>query len=79
MVRVTDVDRYGRLVGRIGRDGVDASVALVQAGSACHYVRYSDDTVLAQGELAALQEARGLWSQADPVASWLFRRGTGTR
>ncbi len=34
-------DRYGRLVARVKVDGTDVSLALVEAGLAWHYKRYS--------------------------------------
>ena len=46
-LRVKETDRYGRLVARVLVDGQDVSVALVQAGLAWHYTRYSSDPVLA--------------------------------
>ena len=52
-VHVRDVDRYGRLVSRVQIDDQDLSVALVTAGLAWHYTRYSDDPVLARAEVQA--------------------------
>ena len=46
-VTVKDVDRYGRFVSRVSVGGEDLSLALVAAGLAWHYVRYSDDVALA--------------------------------
>ncbi len=67
-------NRYGRLVSRIDRDGVDLSVALLQAGLAWHYTQYSDEAKLAASEAWARSEEKGLWRQDAPVAPWLFRR-----
>ena len=57
-----DVDRYGRLVARVMVKGVDASVAIVRAGLACHFTQYSDDKDLADGEASAKTDKRGFWS-----------------
>ena len=46
-VTVKDVERYGRFVSRVSVGGEDLSLALVAAGLAWHYVRYSDDVALA--------------------------------
>ena len=73
-VNVRDIDRYGRLVGRIRIAETDLSVALVQEGLAWHYTRYSDDPVLANAEAQARGARLGLWSQAVPVPPWDFRR-----
>ena len=74
-VDVRDIDRYGRLVGRIRIAEHDLSVALVEAGLAWHYTRYSDDPTLADAETQARTAQIGIWSQATPVPPWNFRRG----
>lgn len=61
-----DVDRYDRLVARVGVGGVDASVVLVQAGLACHFTRYSSDPALAAAEAQARREGRGFWADGAP-------------
>lgn len=40
-VRVVDVDRYGRTVGRVACDGTDANEAQVRRGMAWVYDRYA--------------------------------------
>ncbi|BCS35445.1 chromosome partitioning protein ParB [Luteitalea sp. TBR-22] len=60
-VRGTDVDRYGRLVARVTREGADLSVSLVRAGLACVYRKYSRDPLLLRAEAEARSAARGLW------------------
>jgi endonuclease YncB( thermonuclease family) len=57
-----DVDDYGRLVARIAIAGEDASAALLRAGLACHYRRYSDDPVLERAEREARAAGRGFWA-----------------
>ena len=74
-VNVLDVDRYGRLVGRVLVDGTDLSVALVQQGLAWHYTQYSNDPVLANAEVAARAARIGIWSQPSAIPPWDFRRG----
>jgi len=75
-IRPTDTDRYGRVVGVvILRDGRNLNAELVAAGMAWHYKRYSDDTTLARLEREARKDRRGLWSQADPIPPWKWRRG----
>jgi endonuclease YncB( thermonuclease family) len=77
-VDVRDVDRYGRLVARVVVDGQDVSVALAQQGLAWHYTQYSDDPVLAMAERSAREAEIGLWSRANPIPPWEFRRGGTT-
>lgn len=73
-VDVRDLDRYGRLVARVFVGGEDVSVALVEAGLAWHFTKYSRDPELARAELAGRMAKRGLWALADPVPPWQFRR-----
>ena len=78
-VTVKDVDRYGRFVSRVSVGGEDLSLALVAAGLAWHYVRYSDDAALARAEADARRKRIGLWAQSVPVAPWEFRRQSRRR
>jgi micrococcal nuclease len=55
-----ELDRYGRLVARVVRGDVDASVYLVRAGLACH--AYAYDAALAREETAARQAGAGFWA-----------------
>lgn len=55
-----DRDRYGRTVARCTVSGVDVGAAMVRAGAAMAYVKYSSDYI--GPEATARAEARGLWS-----------------
>jgi micrococcal nuclease len=59
-------------------DGRDAGLDMVRAGLAWHYVRYSNDSLLASAERDARGAHRGLWVQPAPIAPWEFRRPSGT-
>lgn len=76
-VWVIGEDRYGRKLGRVyvGADEqpTDVNVALVAQGLAWHYKRYSDDDQLADAEIAARRDRRGLWVDPNPVAPWDWR------
>jgi micrococcal nuclease len=67
-------DRYGRTVARIECDGVDASAEQVRAGMAWVFDRYVSDRVLYPVQDAARAERRGLWTDAEPIAPWEWRR-----
>ena len=54
-----DIDRYKRLIVRCFKDGKDINEAMVRAGWAIAYTRYSDDYLTA--ETAAKAEEIGLW------------------
>lgn len=83
-VAVKDYDKYGRWVGevfveeRAGPDTRELSLnaALVEAGLAWAYRKYSQDFV--PQEEAARAARRGLWSQPQPQAPWDFRHGGKT-
>lgn len=68
-----DVDPYDRLVARLVVDGADASVALLSAGMACHFRRYSDDAVLEAAEQAARTAGRGFWAAGAPQPGCVAR------
>jgi endonuclease YncB( thermonuclease family) len=54
------IDRYGRLIARLIRGDVDASVHLVRAGLACH--AYAYDAALAREESQARAAHAGFWT-----------------
>jgi len=72
-------DRYGRIVGRVLRDGRDVSLAQLEAGLAWHYLRYAneqsppDRAAYAQAERDARALRRGLWADGAPLAPWEWR------
>lgn len=68
------VDRYSRLVARVFVEGRCLNEELVAQGLAWHYRRYSNSATLEQLEGAARAARRGLWSAADPVPPWDWRR-----
>lgn len=68
-----NLERYGRLIGRVSVDGEDLGLALVKAGLAWHYKQYSQDPALALAEAVARAAKVGLWSQSNSVAPWQFR------
>lgn len=72
-VRVTDVDRYKRIVGRVSCGGVDANAAQVRRGMAWVYDRYARDKTLYRLQDEALDARRGLWADPTPIAPWEWR------
>jgi len=71
------LDRYGRTVGLIVCDGVDANREQVRRGMAWVYERYAprnSPLYGLQGE--ARDTRRGLWADPHPVAPWDWRRKT---
>ncbi len=62
-------DRYGRIVGKVLLDGIDACLEQVKAGFAWHYKRYQreqsveDQRLYAEAENKARYERLGLWRE----------------
>lgn len=76
-VQQMDVDRWGRIVGRVFVDDQDVNREMVVVGAAWVYRRYLTDTSLIEVEARAKRERVGLWSmpEAQTVAPWDWRRG----
>lgn len=71
-------DRYGRTVGRIACDGVDASTEQVRRGMAWVSERYAPRSSPDSAPLYGLQDEarssrRGLWAEPQPTAPWDWR------
>ncbi|HEX4875610.1 MAG TPA: thermonuclease family protein [Chitinophagaceae bacterium] len=70
-----EYDRSKRLIGEvISASGENLNKALVKAGLAWHFKKYSTDQVYAALEQAARQQRIGLWSEPNPVAPWEWRK-----
>lgn len=72
-IRVEDVDRYGRTVGRVFLEGGDVNHGLVRAGLAWAYRQYTRDAALLEAEATAQSERRGLWTDSNPQPPWAWR------
>lgn len=73
-VRVIDVDRYKRIVGRVSCAGVDANAAQVRRGLAWVYDRYAKDKTLYRLQDEARSAGLGLWADRAPIAPWDWRK-----
>lgn len=79
--RITDVDRYGRGVAEVRRDGRYINLEQVAEGYAWVYRQYAKKD-LAAGEFREFTEAEdaakagrlGLWQDSDPTPPWQWRR-----
>ena len=68
-------DRNKRLIAEIIlTTGDTLNRELVKAGLAWHYKQYSDDTTYNMLERSARFAKKGLWSEKEPVAPWLWRK-----
>jgi len=78
-------DRYGRTIGKILVEGVDANLAQIRAGMAWHYKQYQRDQsfedrqLYSEAEDSARSSRRGLWVDATPTPPWDWRKQQRTR
>lgn len=66
-------DKYGRTLGRVTCNGIDANAEQVRRGFAWFYVKYGKDESLRQAEAQARESGAGLWADANPVPPWDWR------
>jgi micrococcal nuclease len=59
-IRVVDIDRYNRTVGRIYVGDLDVSAEMVRLGAAWVYRKYAEDQNLYRREDGAKEAKRGL-------------------
>ncbi len=73
-------DRYGRIVGKVWVNGLDACLEQVKAGFAWHYKKYQHEQSREDQKLYAVAEANardarlGLWRENNPIPPWEHRR-----
>jgi endonuclease YncB( thermonuclease family) len=85
IVEYSKKDRYGRTIGKIFVDGVDANLEQIKAGMGWHYKQYAREQPVAERETYALAEEQartghmGLWSDAEPVSPWDWRKSKKTK
>ena len=68
-------DKYGRTVGTLFVEGVDANKEQLKRGMAWVYRHYLHDESLLPLEETARQSKVGLWADANPMAPWDYRHG----
>jgi endonuclease YncB( thermonuclease family) len=84
-VEYTKQDKYGRTLGKITVDGIDANLEQVKTGMAWHYKKYQneqsvdDRLIYAQAEEQARSARLGLWQDTEPTAPWVWRKQQKTQ
>lgn len=80
MVDFQKKDKYGRTVGKVWVNNIDACLEQIKRGMAWHYKQYANeqstedrDTYL-QAELTARTQSVGLWKDKSPTPPWEFRK-----
>lgn len=72
-VQKTGTDKYKRTLGVVIVGNINANAKMVEDGWAWHYKKYNDEDHLAQLEVTARKEKRGLWADATPLPPWEYR------
>lgn len=73
-------DRYGREIGKVLVDGLDANLEQIKRGMAWHYKAYEreqseeDREMYSAAEVTARRQRVGLWRDDSPSPPWEFRR-----
>lgn len=79
-VESSKLDRYGRVIGKVLLDGLDANLEQINRGCGWHYKKYQNEQPLedrlsyTRAEANAREVGVGLWRDKDPVAPWEWRR-----
>jgi len=73
-------DRYGRELGKVLMGGMDVNLEQIRRGMAWHYKAYqrdqsaADRQIYAAAEHEAEDQRRGLWTDAEPLPPWEWRK-----
>ena len=76
-VMVTGIDQYGRTLGKVFLNEININRWLISEGHAWVYQHYSQDETLIVIETKAREANVGLWSLADAIPPWDWRKGKG--
>lgn len=67
-------DRNGRIIGVVFNEKEEnLNKALIEAGLAWHYKKYSSDPIYGQLETISRLKKIGLWQDPNPIAPWEWR------
>ena len=79
-VEYNKLDKYQRVVGKITFNGQDVNLRQIKLGLAWHYKKYEkeqdveDRSIYANAEYLAQRDKLGLWTDANPIAPWDYRK-----
>jgi micrococcal nuclease len=79
-VRVTwkKKDNFERPLAQVYRGETHVNAEMIRSGNAWHFKRYNQSKALADLEIEAKNEKRGLWKAENPVAPWDYRKENRT-
>ena len=67
-------DNFERLLAQVYRGEKHINAEMIRSGNAWHFKRYNQSQALADLELEAKKEKRGLWKAENPIAPWDYRK-----
>lgn len=77
-IEIMGADRYGRVIGLVCCNGVDAAAYLLSGGFAWVYEDYLDDEKMFEAYLESQRFAQeyeqGLWQDENSIPPWKWRR-----
>lgn len=73
-IETEEKDRYGRAIGYVWCNGINANEEMVKKGLAWVYRRYAKNERLQMLEDAARYARVGLWRDTNPTPPWEWRR-----
>jgi micrococcal nuclease len=71
---LTDYDQYGRQIGNLYCNHVNAGLYLVEQGLAWHPAKFSQNEQLRHAAAQAQSRRTGLWQQSNPTPPWVWRK-----
>ncbi|MDD2832736.1 MAG: thermonuclease family protein [Methylotenera sp.] len=72
-VTLLNKDQYGRDLGNLSCNEIDAALYLVELGLAWHNAKYSDNSATQHAEAIAREHQLGLWGNKKPTPPWQWR------
>ena len=78
-VLIQDTDRYGRKVGVVYCNGIEANLEQVERGLAWVYIKYAKDQKYDDAENRAKDKKLGIWSIKDLMPAWEFRKNNKSK
>lgn len=75
VVNFNEKDRYGRIVGKVECEGINANKSQLGRGLAWVYLKYNKDPHNIELQHYARVNKKGLWIDSYQVEPWNFRKG----
>lgn len=77
-VHIVATDVYGRKIAQLTHGALQVNAEMVRLGQAWVALRGRDNPALGGALDEARRAKRGIWSDADPVPPWVWRREKGS-